>query len=125
MNSITLRLLFYISTALISLFYLMGAYMYISCHENIIDSFSTLKFPLWLIIPLGVAKFLGVLALWLPKIPNLLREWAYAGIFFNALLAFGANLAVNNYDIAAVLIMLLLLIARFLLFKFESETRNH
>lgn len=121
MNTNTIKILFYLTTGLISLFYLQGVYLYLSGHENIINALNTLGFPLWLIPSLGVAKFLGVVALWLPIIPKWLREWAYAGIFFNALLAFGAHIAINDFDIAPLIVLLLLISSRFLLFKQETQ----
>lgn len=120
MNAKTTKILFYITTGLISLFYLIGVYMYLSGHENIVKSFSRLQFPAWLIFPLGIAKFLGVLAIWSPTIPKWLREWAYAGIFFNALLAFGANLAVGTTDTSAILVMAFLVASRYLLQQLSS-----
>lgn len=40
-----------------------------------------LGYPLYILTILGVWKLLGVLAILIPKYP-LLKEWAYAGIFF-------------------------------------------
>ena len=40
-----------------------------------------LGYPLYLLSIIGVWKILGVVAILLPKYP-LLKEWAYAGIFF-------------------------------------------
>ncbi|MEO5600634.1 MAG: DoxX family protein [Cyclobacteriaceae bacterium] len=41
-----------------------------------------LGYPRYLIPLLGVAKFLGVVASMVPGFPRL-REWAYAGLFFD------------------------------------------
>src|SRR5579872_5538486 len=45
------------------------------------DMITHLGYPLSLLILLGVWKMLGVIAVLIPKFP-LLKEWAYAGIFF-------------------------------------------
>lgn len=43
--------------------------------------FTTLGYPLYLLVIIGVWKILGVIAILVPKHP-LLKEWAYAGFFF-------------------------------------------
>jgi hypothetical protein len=39
-------------------------------------------FPVYFAVPLGVRKILGAIAILFPRFP-LLKEWAYAGIFFD------------------------------------------
>ena len=70
------------------------------------------------------AKLLGVIALW-AKVPKLLREWAYAGIFFNLLLAIGAHVfnPVNPNDMEAfvpAIPLVMLLVSRYTLYKKEG-----
>lgn len=43
--------------------------------------FTNLGYPLYLMTILAIWKFLGVIAVLIPKFP-LLKEWAYAGFFF-------------------------------------------
>lgn len=45
------------------------------------DMVTHLGYPLYLLTILGIWKFLGVVAVLIPKFP-LLKEWAYAGFFF-------------------------------------------
>ena len=45
------------------------------------DMFTRLGYPFYLLTILAVWKFLGVIAVLIPKFP-LLKEWAYAGFFF-------------------------------------------
>ena len=44
------------------------------------ELFSTLGYPAYFMVILGVWKLLGVAAVLVPKLP-LLKEWAYAGFF--------------------------------------------
>jgi hypothetical protein len=62
-----------------------------------------LGFPTWLIYPMAIAKILGIVAV-LVKISPILKEWAYAGLFFNSTLALAAHLAVSdgNWPLAAM-----------------------
>jgi hypothetical protein len=45
------------------------------------DNIIRLGYPVYLLTILGTWKLLGVIALLIPKFP-ILKEWAYAGIFF-------------------------------------------
>ena len=45
------------------------------------DMINQLGYPSYLLTVLAVCKFLGVVALLIPKFP-VLKEWAYAGFFF-------------------------------------------
>jgi uncharacterized membrane protein YphA (DoxX/SURF4 family) len=49
--------------------------------EDAVKSFAHLGYPTYLLTILGVWKLLGVVAILIPKFP-LVKEWAYAGIFF-------------------------------------------
>ena len=125
---------YYLSTGLLSLMMLGNVYMYLSFHPLVVHGFSNtlvegynaFGFPAWLILPMGVAKLLGVIAFWAPQVPRWLREWAYAGFFFNFLLAFGAHafnpINPNDGDSAgAVVALVILCISRYTLYKKESE----
>lgn len=67
--------------------------MYFFQYEEIVKSFTALKFPIYLIIPLGIAKFLGVIFILYKKI-KILTLLAYAGFFYNSILAISAHINV-------------------------------
>ncbi|MEL6142032.1 MAG: DoxX family protein, partial [Bacteroidota bacterium] len=67
-----------------------------------------LSFPTWLVIPLGIAKLLGLVAIW-TKRSSWLKEWAYAGFFFDFLLALTAHLAAKDGGFGAAAMALLFL----------------
>ena len=46
-----------------------------------VDMVTHLGYPIYILTILGVWKLLGVIAVLIPKFP-LLKEWAYAGLFF-------------------------------------------
>ena len=70
----------------------------------------TLGYPEYLGSIVGAAKLLAVLALLYPR-TRLLREWAYAGVTFDALGAFFSHVAVGDGAVAAFAPLLLLAIA--------------
>ncbi len=42
-----------------------------------------LQFPKYMIPFLGVAKLLGVIGILIPQLPRWIKEWSYAGLFFD------------------------------------------
>ncbi|GAA3978360.1 DoxX family protein [Mucilaginibacter dorajii] len=73
------------------------------------DSMAHLGYPMYLLTILSIWKFLGVLALLIPKFP-LLKEWAYAGFFFVMSGAIFSHIAVGDSigKIAPALLLLVL-----------------
>src|SRR3954470_22341563 len=59
------------------------------------DSISHLGYPEYLLTLLGAWKFLGVVAVLIPKTP-LLKEWAYAGFFFAMTGAIFSHIAIRD-----------------------------
>lgn len=49
-----------------------------------VQGFKEMGYPIYLIPFLGVAKLLGVIAILVPGFPRI-KEWAYAGLFFDLL----------------------------------------
>ena len=49
--------------------------------KGVIEGFKPLGYPVYFISLIGVWKMLGIIAILIPKF-KLLKEWAYAGIFF-------------------------------------------
>jgi len=112
MNKKTAKIIYWISTGLLSLLMLFSAGNYLFNNAMIQDVFLSLGFPVFIIYPLAIAKILGVLALWVRKFPTL-TEWAYAGFFFDFLLAFGAHVAVQDGEFAGALVAITLLFASY------------
>ncbi|HEX4020208.1 MAG TPA: DoxX family protein [Acidobacteriaceae bacterium] len=55
-----------------------------------------LGYPAYFVTILGVWKVLGVIAILVPRFPRL-KEWAYAGIFFDLTGAVASNASVGGY----------------------------
>ena len=74
--------------------------------------FQLLGYPTYLIYPLAIVKILGVVAI-LSNKSKLLKEWAYAGFFFDVILAASAHFHANDGgQWLALTAMLLLIISR-------------
>ena len=94
----------------------MSAGMYIFNHEAIEQAFTALGFPTYIIYPLAIAKILGVVAILTRKV-KLLTGMAYAGFFFNFLLAFSAHAMVGDGEFPGALMALVLLLVSYFTVK--------
>jgi uncharacterized membrane protein YphA (DoxX/SURF4 family) len=77
-----INILYWIFTGLFAAFMLFSAIDNIMMTEGSVTLFTHLGYPVYLITFMGVAKFLGVVAIVIPGFPRL-KEWAYAGLFFD------------------------------------------
>ena len=84
------RIGYWILTLLMCGLFLFSAQMYFFNTEMVEGFFKELGFPTWVVIPLAIAKVLGVAAV-LTNINTVLKEWAYAGFFFDVILATAAH----------------------------------
>ena len=74
---------------------IFSAQMYFLNHEAVSNAFNSLGFPTWLIYPLATLKILGLIAIW-TKYSTFLKEWAYAGFFFDVVIALTAHLMAQD-----------------------------
>lgn len=81
-----------------------------------------LGYPLYLLTLLGIWKILGVLAILVPKLPQL-KEWAYAGFFFAMSGALFSHIATRN-PVTEMLPSLLLLALTLLSWYFRPQDRR-
>lgn len=72
-----------------------GAVQFLKIKEEV-TMMEHLGYPLYFLTLLGIWKFLGVIAILIPKFP-LLKEWAYAGFFFAMTGAVFSHLAVGDH----------------------------
>ena len=97
------NLLFYrIATGLLTLLFGFSAIMYFVQHDMVSETFLALGFPTFIIYPLAIAKLLGITAVWTNKSATL-KQWAYAGFTFNAILAAGAHIAAGDGEFAGAI----------------------
>ena len=81
-----------------------------------------LGYPVYVLTIIGVWKILGVVALLIPKFP-LLKEWAYAGIFFLLTAAIFSHIAVGH-PLKELFPSLLLLVLTVLSWYFRPANRK-
>ena len=107
------NILYWISTIALSLVFLYSAQMYVFKTEMIKGFFESFNYPTYIVIPLALVKILGVvMILW--RKSNWLTEWAYAGFFFDLVLATAAHANAGHAIGLSVFAMPILFISYFL-----------
>ena len=102
------KIIYYISTGLLTLLMIMSIGMYLFNHEMMAETFTKLGYPSYIIYPLAAAKALGLIAIW-TNLSNTLKEWAYAGFFFDFILALSAHIHIADGEHIPAIIALILL----------------
>jgi hypothetical protein len=86
---------YWIITGILSFFIFSGGLAQALQVKGVVQGFKPLGYPNYFISLIGVWKVLGIIAILLPKFP-LLKEWAYAGIFFTMTGAVISHVASND-----------------------------
>lgn len=110
------KIIYWASTGLLTALMMFSAGMYIFNNAEVVKAFEALNFPPYIIYPLATAKILGLVAIW-TKLSNTLTEWAYAGFFFNTLLAASAHYMVSDGGTAPALVGMVLALVSYFLYK--------
>jgi len=75
------KLIYVVSTAILLLEIMAGAFMDLAQLQYVVQDVRSIGYPAYVLYIVGVWKVLAVGALLWPRLPRL-REWAYAGVFF-------------------------------------------
>ena len=94
--------IYWISTGLLALDFVVGGAFQIARSPQAVQGFAHLGYPVYFLTLLGVWKILGGIALLVPGTPRL-KEWAYAGIFFDLTAAVVSVIAVGDGVLPALL----------------------
>ncbi|RDC57212.1 DoxX family protein [Pedobacter chinensis] len=114
MNTKTIKIIYWISTSLISLMMIFSAYSYFT-NPEVKQGFQHLGFSDYFRIELGIAKLLGAIILIAP-IKGQIKEWAYAGFaitFISAFIAHAASGDPVSNQIGPIVFLLVLALSYF------------
>ena len=107
----TNKIIYWISTSIMCLVFLLSAGMYLFNYERASGFFIHLGFPTWLIYPLAILKIAAVIAI-LTKKSKFLKELAYAGFLFDAILALAAhNIAGDGESMLSVIAVVSIIVS--------------
>ena len=101
------KIIFWSITGIISAMMLMSSFMYLTKNPQVVEGIKLIGIPYFFIVLLGIAKFLGVIALLYPK-EHILKEWAYAGFTFTFIGATWTHISTGTPFIAPLIALLLL-----------------
>lgn len=85
-----MKIVYWITTIAMCAIMLYSAHTYFLNTEMVKVFFESFNYPSYIVIPLAIAKVMGVLAVLTNKI-KWIKEWAYAGFFFDLVLATAAH----------------------------------
>lgn len=89
------KIIYYVATAVLTAIMIFSVQMYLRNPEAIASYFESVNYPGYLVYPLATAKILGLVAIW-GNFSKWLKEWAYAGFFFDVTLAFTAHMVAKD-----------------------------
>jgi len=112
----TQKIIYWIATAALTLLMLFSASMYFFNHDMIVQVFTSFGYPTYIIYPLAVVKLLGLIVI-LSNKGGALKEWAYAGFFFDFILAFFAHYMIGDGEQALSVVGLVVLLTSYFLGK--------
>lgn len=105
---------YYLATGVLTAIMIYSVQMYLRNPEVIAGYFESVNYPGYLVYPLAIAKVLGLIAIW-GNFSKSLKEWAYAGFFFDVTLAFTAHIiAKDGEQMFAIIAFIALIISYFL-----------
>lgn len=119
----TNKIIYWGATGLLSALLIMSSGMYLFQNEIIQQAYQSFGYPTYLIYPLVVAKLSAVVVLLTQK-QSLIKEWAYAGLFFEFVLAFFAHIMINDGEHMGAVMAMLLLILSYIFGKKLFKTTN-
>ncbi|TNJ66189.1 DoxX family protein [Paenibacillus hemerocallicola] len=90
-----INVLYWSFTGLLSALMVLGSIPDIILVPDAVALFEHLGYPTYLLPFLGIAKLLGIVAILVPGFPRI-KEWAYAGLFFDLLGAMYSSIAVGD-----------------------------
>jgi hypothetical protein len=105
------KIAYWVTTILLC-FFMLGGIGQLFQVKQILEGFAPLGYPLYFLSIIGFWKTMAIIAILLPGFP-LLKEWAYAGIFFAMTGASASHIAVGDtaFHIAVPLVIVCFAIA--------------
>jgi hypothetical protein len=111
------NIIYWIVTILFSLFMLFSSFNEIRNTPDAQAFMSHLRYPDYFNQFIGMMKVLGIIAILVPGFPRI-KEWAYAGLFFDLVGATYSQIAIDGFksDISFMLLPFIFLFASYIYF---------
>jgi hypothetical protein len=122
----TLNLLYWIFTILFAALMIFSAVGGVQPGADAIKIFHDfLGYPIYFIQFLSIAKLLGAVAILIPNLNSRVREWAYAGLFFDLAGAVYSGIAAAGKFDPMMLTLLIWIIPGILSYRFWHKKLGH
>lgn len=123
MTSKTTNILYWVFTIIFAGLMIFSAIPNIMLDKNTMEIFvKGLGYPAYFIQLLGIGKLLGSIAILIPGLNKTIKEWAYAGLFFDLIGATYSGIAVSKGNVdPAMLGMLIWIIPGILSYIFWKK----
>lgn len=122
------KIIFWTATIIIALMEgIMPVSTWLFAPEYMTFGTKALFYPDYFAYSLVIAKVLGVIAITFPKIPAMLKEWAYAGLSFTLIFAFISHACVDKnigYMIMPLVFLGILAVSYIYSKKLNSTSKN-
>ena len=89
------KIIYWVSTLWMALGMTSTGIVQLMKTDDEVNRMTHLGFPVYTLTLLGLLKLLGVVAVLIPKFP-VLKEWAYAGFFFNLVGALYSHIVLSD-----------------------------
>jgi uncharacterized membrane protein YphA (DoxX/SURF4 family) len=100
-----LNIYYWVSTILLAAFMGLGSISNVIKSPEAVQMISGLGYPEYIIPFLGIAKILGSIAILIPQFKRI-KEWAYAGLFFDLLGAFYSIINKEGFQVQMIFMIL-------------------
>lgn len=104
-----LQVIYWIATAILSLLFLYSGLMYLTDTAVIEGNYQDFEYPSYLVIPTALARIIAIGFILFRK-PKWVMEWAYAGLFFDMVLASVAHHQADDPDVTLPLMGIVILL---------------
>ena len=122
MTSKTTNILYWVFTIIFSGLMIFSSVGGIGPTQQVIDMFHTgLGYPIYFIQFISWAKIIGAIAILIPGLNKTIKEWAYAGLFFDLTAATFSGVAVSPKFEPAILGMLMWIVPGILSYFFWKK----
>jgi hypothetical protein len=116
-----LKITYWTTTILLSLMMLFSAAMYFT--PEVAENFGKIGYPSAFRIELGIAKFLGAIAILIP-VASRIKEWAYFGFFLTFVSAIIAHLSIGDKNIAPIFVAIALLVTSYITYHRIAQHKS-
>jgi hypothetical protein len=111
------KIIYWVSTIGFCCFFTFAATLYFLHAPIMVHKFQELGYPLYILDLIGTAKYIGIVALLVPRMPRL-REWGYAGYAIDLVGGLWSHLAVPQaYGTLPLLVDMAVLVVSYISYR--------